>query len=154
SSDAQGHYSFKDVEGSFDLKVSKVGYEERTRHVGAVREDTTIDVAIAPLHRLTGTITEVPPTEQVSIESAKVQVLNGSAEGRSSVTDVAGRFTVYGVSGEFDVRVSRDGYESKSARVSATGSTTTLDIALLPDNGLTRTSVSGRLCPDWAFWFS
>jgi Carboxypeptidase regulatory-like domain len=89
--DAQGHYSFHDIGGSFDVKVSKIGYKERTQHVGPVREDTTIDLTIEPLQRLIGTVTESPPTDTTPIAGSSVQVLNGAAEGRSASTDPAGR---------------------------------------------------------------
>jgi Carboxypeptidase regulatory-like domain len=151
--DAQGEYSFHDVGGSFDVKASKIGYRERTQHIGPVREDTTVDLTIEPLQRLIGTVTESPPSDTTPIAGSSVQVLNGAAEGRSASTDPAGRFSIYGVSGDFDVVVSRDGYESKTVHVSTNGITTTVvNLMLVPDVRQMRTTVFGRVCADYDFY--
>jgi hypothetical protein len=102
---------------------------------------------------LVGIVTETPPTETIPIRGAKVEVVSGPNKGRSVTTDDHGYYSMVEVWGDFDVSVSKDGYDAEEGHVSARASVNRLDIALQPDAQRVRTSLAGRLCADSHFWY-
>ena len=145
--DEAGRYTIADVGGTFDLKISKDGYESDTLRVGPLRENRTFNAAIAPIVRtLVGIVTETPPSETTPIGGAKVEIVSGSNKGKGVTTDGNGYYSMAGVWGDFDVSVSSGGYEAKTIHVAATEGVTRADVRLMPDDQPAHTVLDGHLC--------
>jgi hypothetical protein len=92
--------------------------------VSASRE---IVVVPAGTVRVAGRVTTGAPAQPVA--GATVTVAAGSAVGLQSTTDWDGRYRLYGIAGETEIRVIKDGYEIQARTVTGT-SHQTLDVTL------------------------
>jgi Carboxypeptidase regulatory-like domain/Bacterial Ig-like domain (group 2) len=113
------------------LSVSSTGLA-----TGANRGESVITIRRNPLgagktvmvlpngtYRLTGFVTEAgAPANPVA--GARVEVPSGVAAGLGMTTDFDGRYRLYGVPGEAQIRVSRDGYISQDESFQLTDHTT------------------------------
>jgi hypothetical protein len=154
-SDAEGRYALVGIESSaFKLDLTKDGYEPTTQLVAQPTEDTTLDLSLPPvLHTLSGVVTETPPTVSTPVVNATVEIASGSNRGQVVKTDGNGSYTMTGVWGEFDILLSRIGYESTRVHAAARSSVNRLDVRMMPDDQPTTTVFAGGLCADFAWWF-
>jgi Carboxypeptidase regulatory-like domain len=103
------------------------------------------------IYSLGGLVTE--PVD-VGVDGATVTVMDGSAQGVSSITEGGGRYSLSGVGGTFTVQVTKDGYTSSTKQVTVPQATSLhFEIAPLAPHA----NVSGawtvtfephRTCPD------
>jgi hypothetical protein len=92
----------------------------RRNPIGAGR---TVMVLPDGTYRLIGVVTEADaPANPVA--GARVEVPSGSAAGLGMTTDFDGRYRLYGVPGDAQIRVSRDGYVSQTESFQLTAHTT------------------------------
>jgi hypothetical protein len=70
----------------------------------------------------------------------------GSNKGLSVTTDGNGYFSIPGVWGDFDVSVSRIGYDAQTAHVSVNESVSRADMRLMPDSQPSDSVFTGTLC--------
>jgi Carboxypeptidase regulatory-like domain len=133
--DDAGRYSISNLGGSFEMRVSRNGFETSTFAVGPVREDVTLDVAIPPILRtLRGFVLETPPTETTPVPGARVEIVTGSNKGLSATTDETGAYSINDVWGEFDIFVTQAHFQTQTSHVliEADGARTDTHISPVP----------------------
>jgi hypothetical protein len=101
---------------------------------------------------MTGIVHESVPTESVPVASARVAIQGGPDSGTSAMTDGAGRFSLEAEAAGFTLAVSKDGYDSTSARIAELPRDQRPDITLVPDAPPVTSRLTGHLCVDFAFW--
>jgi hypothetical protein len=84
-------------------------------------------VAPAGTYRLAGTVHEAGTV----INGALVEVTGGSGAGLSAATSAGGRYALYGVAGDTELRVTKDEYQEHVQRLAVSGHQT-LDVQLTP----------------------
>lgn len=65
--------------------------------------------------RITGQVTEIG--DPAPVPDARVEVVSGVGTGLSTKTDTFGRYRLYGVAGDAEFRITRDGYEPVVRRI-------------------------------------
>ena len=143
--DDDGRYSIAVGGGSLDLTFSREGYRPTTLRVEALSANRSLDAALDPiLSTLTGTVIDAALSTPVI--GARLEILNGSNQGRSTATDTNGEYRFAGVWGDFDLSVSVVGYEAQTVRAAVGVTATRVDVRLNPDGQLIRTVFTGALC--------
>jgi hypothetical protein len=154
TTDEAGRYTLSGLIGTLNLTVSKSGYETTTVGVGPLRADTTVEATLrAPARTLIGVVSETPPTATTPVGGVQVRIVSGPGIGLEATTDGNGYYSIPGVAGDFELSLSRAGYEPHVAHVSAARSVTRVDVNLMPDSHPVNTRLDGQLCADFAFWF-
>jgi hypothetical protein len=92
---------------------------------------TEVIVVPAGTYRVLGRVTDIGLTADIGVPGARIEVI-GSSPGQSTTADVDGRYRLYGVGGEVEMRVTRDGYQPHSQRLAITDHLT-IDVALRAD---------------------
>ena len=131
--DADGRFSFTGVAGRFDLRASKPGYHDQVVTVGPLVADGTANLALTPIPKtLSGRVFETAPTESTAVAGARVEVITGPNAGAAATADPTGAYSLPGLWGDFQVRVTRDGYEPDVETVSIGDTAPTTDAHLAP----------------------
>ncbi|MFW0779053.1 carboxypeptidase regulatory-like domain-containing protein [Rossellomorea marisflavi] len=137
STDVTGVYTFASLRpGSYSLVFSAPGYGSVTN--GAVVTSNAITVVDAPLTRIAGTLSgTVTGPGSLPIPGAVVTVYANNVQIASVLTDLAGNYTVPGLSpGSYTVVIGANTFTSASLGTSISGGqTTTLDALLTPNPG-------------------
>lgn len=132
-SDSDGAYRLLAIVGSFHLRTTRDGYEPVTVAVAALTNNVTLDVGLTPsLGTLAGVVTESAPTQTAALTGARVQVTSGPSAGVAGTTDARGTFTLSGLSGAFDLTVTRDGYLPSVQRVQMAVGPNRVAVGLVP----------------------
>jgi hypothetical protein len=90
---------------------------------GNQRSSREVIVVPTGTYRLSGIVLE-SGTADAAVADALVQVIVGSGAGLSTTTGPDGRYRLYGVTGDTEVQVTKEGYQSRAVRVVAAGHVT------------------------------
>jgi hypothetical protein len=90
---------------------------------------STREVIVVPdgTYRLSGAVHEAG----VEVRGARVEVRAGPSTGLSTLTGGGGRYALYGVAGDTEIRVTRDGYREHVQRITVADHQT-IDVELIP----------------------
>jgi hypothetical protein len=83
-------------------------------------------------YRLAGQVTDGGLGSTVPVEGARVEVVAGVGRGLTALTNPGGSYALFGVAGDVEVRVTKDGYRTEDRRVVVNESTQNLDVAMTP----------------------
>jgi carboxypeptidase family protein len=145
TTDDEGRYSMAVAGGSFDLRLSKDGYQPAVLRVEALSSNRTLDGAIDPILRtLTGKVTDA--SSNSPLVGVRLEILSGSNKGRLAGTGMNGEYTFGGVWGDFDVSISVLGYGATTVRAAVDATVTRVDVRLNSNVPMTRTVFTGQLC--------
>jgi hypothetical protein len=109
-------------------------------------------VHLRVLFAITGIVHESVPTETQPVQGARVVIQGGLDSGTSAMTDGAGRFSLEAEAAGFTLAVSKDGYDSTSAKIAELPRDQRPEITLVPDAVPVTSRLTGKLCADDAFW--
>ena len=130
---------------SFQLKISRDGYESSFKTGTVTAGDTAIDVRLSPIIGTVRVIVTETPADATPIASAIITIVSGPKKGWSYETDASGAVTLTSVWGEFDISVVRAGFDSASAHVTAAVPTPVI-VRMRPVAGQLRSTFTGALC--------
>jgi hypothetical protein len=134
------------------LKVSHEGYVSSFQATSLTADDVSIDVRLMPIFvTVRGIVTEAADAK--AVESAVIVILDGTRKGMAVVSDAAGAFELVGVWREFDISVSRAGFEPSMMHVNPVVPDRVV-VRLTPLTSREHVSFSGSLCtteklPPW-----
>ena len=129
TTDATGTFSGALPSGSYQLLVSKPGYEDVSRGV-AISADTVLSVTLPIGIRIFGKVTEVGVGP---LDDATLEVISGPSAGRRTLTGhpIPGQYLLdHVLPGEFTLRASKAGYDSVEQTVRATTNISNVDFSL------------------------
>jgi len=131
---------------AFQLRASKDGYQTAELSVLPPASDMRFDLGLRAIRlTLTGIVTETPPTDTRPVAGARVEIVTGPNQGKTSFTDGNGLYGLTDVWGEFDVSISSPHHETRIAHATVER-TPRLDVQLPPTSIRTRTTFTGDLC--------
>jgi hypothetical protein len=121
---AAGAYSGSLPAGTWQLSVSRPGFDTYISNSFQVVASTTVDVTLKPGVLVHGRVAE---QDVGPLAGARIEVLSGPNAGQSTVTGPPGVPGSYGLNvlpGEFRIRASKEGYEPVERLVTAFANTT------------------------------
>jgi len=153
---ADGSYRLDGIfaDQTFSLNVTRDGYQAAARQMTLPAPGASTDVDLMPIVvNVQGLVTEAPPADATPVESAVVTIVNGPRSGASFATDATGAFRLESVWSDFDISVSRAGFETAAAHVDARASGG-LVVRLARETRRDRSTFTGALCtterlPPW-----
>jgi Carboxypeptidase regulatory-like domain len=118
---ADGTYRLDGVIGgqTFTVTVSRSGYQTVARSIMLPADDVSTDIQLMPIIVNVPGVVMDAASDATPIESAVIKILNGPWGEQWFATDAVGEFRLQSVWGEFDISVSRAGFETAMAHVDA-----------------------------------
>ena len=151
---ADGSFQFAGVAAGkgAQIVVSKSGYFQTKQDLLPLTADVTIEVGIAVItFTLAGRV--IDAADGAPVPGAQVEIIAGSRQGTTALTDATGRFDFGQVSGDVSISVSRVNYESRILQVEAAANAS-IEVRLASQQRLGRVTFAGDLCtkvplPPW-----